>query len=242
MRDQPTEREEPSERDGPAAGRCCIDLHSHTSASFDSGLAPGWLVTAAVSAGLTHIAITDHDTIDGALAARDAAPPGLRVIVGQEITTVSGDLIGLFLERAIPSGLSVADTSAAIREQGGVVGLPHPFDSRRRSAAVGLDQEALRELATRVDYVEVHNGRVRDPLSNTYATDLAASAGLPGVAVSDAHTLDEVGHAMTILHGDPRSARDLLRLLREGTRLKVASTDREPNPGPWSALFARLRR
>lgn len=216
--DTPTE-----DADRPEKAR--LDLHSHSSASFDSQISPQELVAAAVSAGLTHIAITDHDGIDGAVLARDSAPPGIVVIVGEEIRTTGGDIIALFLERAIPSGMSVADTSAAIREQGGLVGLPHPFDSRRPSVAVGLGREALDRLARLVDYVEVHNARVRDGMANSQAADFASRVGAPGVAVSDAHTLSEVGGVLTVMAGDPRSARELLRLLPLGARFKVTYGD-----------------
>ena len=120
-------------------GRAFADLHAHSSASFDSLASPRDLVAKAVRTGLTHLAITDHERIDGAQRARDLAPAGLTVIVGEEVRTSAGDLIGLFLERAVPPGLSPAETAAAIHEQGGVVGLPHPFDRFRSS---GGDQAA----------------------------------------------------------------------------------------------------
>jgi predicted metal-dependent phosphoesterase TrpH len=114
-----------------------VDLHSHTSASFDSLASPQAVVRAAAARGLTHLAVTDHDRIDGALRARDAAPDGLTVLVGEEIRTADGDLIAVFLERPVPPGLPVADTIAAVREQGGLVGVPHPFDRLRGSLAGG---------------------------------------------------------------------------------------------------------
>ena len=88
------------------SGRAFADLHSHSSASFDSLASPAKMMAKAVRIGLTHLAITDHERIDGALRARDAAPAGLTLIVGQEVRTSAGDLIGLFLERAVPPGLS----------------------------------------------------------------------------------------------------------------------------------------
>ncbi|MBA2571097.1 MAG: PHP domain-containing protein [Chloroflexi bacterium] len=132
--------------------RSLLDLHTHSSASFDSELLPEDLVAAVLAAGLTHVAVTDHDRIDGALRARDVAPDGLTVIVGEEMRTISGDVIGLFLERPIASGMTVAETAAAIMEQRGIVGLPHPFDGRRPSTAVGLTPEALMELSATIDF------------------------------------------------------------------------------------------
>jgi predicted metal-dependent phosphoesterase TrpH len=110
-----------------------VDLHCHTRASFDCLAPVGRVVRAAGERGLTHLAITDHDRIDGALEARELAPQGLTVIVGQEVKTTAGDLICLFLDEPIPAGLSAAETIAATRDQGGLVGIPHPFDRFRGS-------------------------------------------------------------------------------------------------------------
>ena len=88
------------------AARAVVDLHCHTSASFDSLSDPAAVARTAALRGITHLAITDHDRIDGALRARDAATPGLTVIVGSEVRTAQGDLIALFLERAATSDAS----------------------------------------------------------------------------------------------------------------------------------------
>ncbi len=195
------------------------DLHVHSSASFDSLSRPADLVRAALQRGLTHLAITDHERLDGALRARDLAPPELRVIVGEEVRTAGGDIIGLYLERAVPAGLSLADAGAAIREQGGLVGLPHPFDRFRSSGGsrTGAAEEALRELAGSVDFVEAHNGRALGG-GNVRAAGFAVQHSLPGVAASDAHTVQEVGLAYTILPGDPGSAAEMREALA-GARL-----------------------
>jgi predicted metal-dependent phosphoesterase TrpH len=193
-----------------------VDLHCHTSASFDSLASPRAVVAAAARRGLTHLAITDHDRIDGALAARDAAPGGLSVLVGEEIRTRDGDLIAIFLSRAVPPGLSAAETIAAVREQGGLVGIPHPFDRFRGSLARGETPGNLEALVTSVDWVETWNARLMFGDGNARAADLAAAAGVPGVAVSDAHTTIEVGVAFTILTGDPSTP--------EGLRAALAAT------------------
>ena len=95
--------------------RFFIDLHCHTNASFDSLSDPGAVVRAAAKQGLTHLAITDHDRIEGALRARDAAPAGLTVIVGEEIHTTDGDLIAMFLERPVAAHRTARDTIADVR-------------------------------------------------------------------------------------------------------------------------------
>lgn len=179
--------------------RAFIDLHCHTRASFDSLADPVSVVRAAASRGLTHLAVTDHHTIDGALEARAAAPDGLDVIVGEEIRTADGDLIALFLERAIEPGMPAQETIAAVRAQGGLVGIPHPYDRWRGSM---LRDVRLETLAATVDWVEAHNARVVGGSGNDKAAAFAREHGLPGVAVSDAHSVLEVGVAYTVLEGD----------------------------------------
>lgn len=189
--------------------RSFVDLHCHTSASFDSLASPAAVVRAAAARGLTHLAITDHDRIDGALEAQAylaseagrAAGPGLALIVGQEIRTSSGDLIGVFLREAVPPGLPPAEAVAAVRAQGGLVGMAHPFDRFRGSVGRG-EAEATEEIAAAVDWIEAWNARLMFGDGNARAAALAAAADMPGVAVSDAHTTLELGVAATILQGD----------------------------------------
>jgi predicted metal-dependent phosphoesterase TrpH len=198
--------------------RAFVDLHCHTSASFDSLASPAAVVRAAAARGLTHLTITDHDRIDGALAARDLvaatpdAAPGLTVIVGQEIRTSSGDLIGAFLQEAIPPGLPALEAVAAVRAQGGLVGMAHPFDRFRGSVGRG-EVEATEELAAAIDWIEAWNARLVFNDGNGRAAALAAKLGKPGVAVSDAHTIMELGVAASILHGDPSTPEGLLAAL-----------------------------
>jgi predicted metal-dependent phosphoesterase TrpH len=200
-------------------GRAFVDLHCHTRASFDSLSSPAGVVKAAASQGLTHLAITDHDRIDGALEARDRAlemrerahaPIALTIIVGEEIRTRDGDLIGAFLERAVPPGLSTAEAIAAVREQGGLVGIPHPFDRNRRSVLRRPDAEAFVPL---VDWIETHNARVLFNDGNERARQFAVEHGVPGVAASDAHSVLEVGVAYVALEGDPSTPAGLLAAL-----------------------------
>ena len=203
------------------SSRAFVDLHCHTNASFDSLSSPADVVRAAAARGLTHLAITDHDRVDGALAARDAAPAELTVIVGEEIRTADGDLIAVFLERPILPGLPAADTIAAAHEQGGLAGIPHPFDRFRGS--LGRDVEraaALDALAPLVDWVEAYNARVIGGSGNERAAEFAFRHGLPGVAVSDAHSLVEVGVSYTTLAGDPSTA--------DGLRAALASAELVP--------------
>jgi hypothetical protein len=170
-------------------------------------------VRAAAARGLTHLAVTDHDRIDGALEAARIArteAPGLTVIVGQEVKTTDGDLVCVFLERTIPGGLSAAAAIAETRAQGGLVGIPHPFDRFRGSI---LTSPALDHLAADVDWVEAHNARVMVGNGNEKAAAFARERGLPGVAVSDAHSVMEVGVAYSALDGDPSTPAGLLAAL-----------------------------
>jgi predicted metal-dependent phosphoesterase TrpH len=198
-----------TDRSDPRTPRAFVDLHCHTSASFDSLSDPAKVVRAASDRGLTHLAITDHDRIDGALRARDAAPDGLTVIVGQEVRTRAGDLIAAFIEGPIDSDLSAADAISSVRAQGGLVGMPHPFDRLRGSL---LRDAALLSLIPLVDWIEVHNARLLGS-GNEQAAAAAHEHGRPGVAVSDAHTIIEVGVAYTVLDGDPSTPAGLLDAL-----------------------------
>jgi predicted metal-dependent phosphoesterase TrpH len=179
--------------------RAFVDLHCHTRASFDCLSAPSAVVRAAAERGLTHLAITDHDRIDGALEARELAPAGLTVLIGEEVKTRDGDLICVFLEEAIPPGMSVEETIQAARAQGALVGIPHPFDQLRGSL---LRDERLMAIGSSVDWVETHNARLMGR-GNERAAVYAVEHALPGVAVSDAHSILEVGVAYTALDGDP---------------------------------------
>lgn len=131
------------------------------------------------------------------------------VIVGQEVRTAAGDLIGLYLDQPVPAGLPAVETAQRIRDQGGVVGVPHPFDRFRSSAGRRSGAAELDELLDVADYVEVYNARVLGGRGNQRAADTAHERGLPGVAVSDAHTVLEVGVSYTIADGPIDSADDL---------------------------------
>lgn len=221
--------------------RVRIDLHCHSSASFDGHVDPIRLVNLALERGLTHLAITDHDVIDGARGARDVAPAGLTVIVGQEARTTEGDLIALFVFEPVPSGLTPTETAERIRAQGGLVGLPHPFDVRRPSIGRGAARrEDLARLAELVDYVEVHNGRVLDPAINARAADFAREYRLPGVAASDSHSEPEVGTVATVLTGPIESADDLRTSLGRGGSLHVRPPE-AAEPRGIGQIFGRLR-
>ncbi|TFG68501.1 MAG: PHP domain-containing protein [Thermomicrobiales bacterium] len=189
--------------------RAFVDLHCHSKGSFDCLSDPKEIVKAASDRGLTHLAITDHDRIDVALEARELAPEGLTILIGEEVKTADGDLICVFLERAIQPGMSAMETIAAAREQGGLVGIPHPFDRMRGSL---LRDAAMASLAPHVDWIEAYNARVVGH-GNDDAAEFAIANGKPGISVSDAHSIMEVGVAYTALDGDPSTPAGLLAAL-----------------------------
>ena len=198
---------------GDRADRAFIDLHCHTSASFDSLATPAAVMRAAVMRGLTHLAITDHDRIDAALRARDTAPEGLTLIVGEEVKTADGDLVAIFIEKLVPPGLSAVETIAAIREQGGLVGVPHPFDRfRGYGRKSGAD---LAAIATQVDWVEAYNARIVGGSANDRAAEFAKEHSLPALCASDSHTVLEVGISSNTVFGDPDTPAGLLAALAE---------------------------
>lgn len=166
-----------------------VDLHSHTLRSSDSATPFERIRSACEHRKIGAIAITDHNRIDGALecAERWTTP---RVIVGEEIRTTEGEVIGLFLREFIPPQLSPEETIAEIRRQGGVVYVPHPFDPIRRSV---ITRAALDRVAGSVDAIEVLNGRLHIAARNTEAGDYARSHRLLAGAGSDGHIAREIG-------------------------------------------------
>ena len=167
-----------------------VDLHVHTCFSEDCVTDLEAVVGACRRAGLGAVAVTDHNTVEGAHALAQVAP--FPVIVGEEIKTTDGEIIGLFLSESVPRGLSPGETIGAIRAQGGVVYVPHPLDRVRRSP-LGLD--SLTAILHEVDALEIFNARVTLQGDNRRARLLAEAHGLPGGAGSDAHTAREIGRA-----------------------------------------------
>ena len=173
---------------GSSAATVRIDLHVHSSVSFDCRVSPIEVARRCRRLGLSPIFITDHDAIDGARSLVEAGEP---VIVGEEIMTSEGELIGLFLKTAVPGRLSPEETVSAIKDQGGLVYLEHPYDTTRRN----LREDAIERIAPYIDVVEVVNGRSRPEL-NRRAEDLRSALGVPAGAGSDAHTLAEIGSVL----------------------------------------------
>ncbi|MGA9533278.1 MAG: PHP-associated domain-containing protein, partial [Anaerolineales bacterium] len=167
-----------------------VELHCHTCYSPDSILRPADLLDTASARGLDRIAITDHNTTQGALAAASIDPA--RVIVGEEIMTTHGELLAYFLQSTIPAGLSPDETIERLRAQGAFISVSHPFDQKRSGA---WDPEDLALIVDKVDALEIFNARTLTMTPNLQAAKAAARAGLLGTAGSDAHAALEVGRA-----------------------------------------------
>jgi glycosyltransferase involved in cell wall biosynthesis len=166
-----------------------VDLHMHTDHSPDCATPVGTLLDTAKRVGLGAIAITDHNEISGALEARERAD-GIKVIVAEEVKTADqGEVIGLFIEEKIPRGLTLQETIAEIRRQGGLVYVPHPFD---RMHAVP-DYEHLLAVVGDIDAIEVFNPRVAFAAFNEEAARFAAKYRIVAGAGSDSHVVQGLG-------------------------------------------------
>lgn len=166
------------------------DLHIHTAYSSDCATPLENVIARCLEVGINCLAVTDHNTIAGALEVKRMAP--FTVIVGEEIQTLSGEVIGYFLSEEIPSRLPAEETARRIKEQGGLVCIPHPFDRLRLSS---MRRQHLETLLPYIDIIEVFNSRV--PLSRHCAKALlfAQNHGLLASAGSDAHIAAEIGNA-----------------------------------------------
>ncbi len=189
------------------------DLHIHSRFSFDSRSDPARIVAAAKKTGLRGIAVTDHDSIEGGLAAQAIAGPDLIVVVGMEATTEGGDLIGLYLKEAVVTQ-NPFEFVAGVKSQGGIVFIPHPFRYH-----VVPDEELLAQ----VDGIEGYNGRSSrlrevDPTWGEPKVErVAKEHDLFVVSGSDAHRPSQVGRGRTVVPA--ATAEDLRRELMKGNTL-----------------------
>jgi len=184
----------------------------HSCYSRDSVLPPQRLVERCIETGLNCIAVTDHNAIDGAVEVRRIAP--FAVIIGEEVYTSEGEIIGLFLEEKVPRGLSPLETVNRIKDQGGLVSIPHPFD-RFRSGV--LASRALEEVLPYVDMMEVFNARNNLGVYDRRARAFAIEHGLLAVCGSDAHTAIELGRTYVEIPEFDGTPDGLKRALAQGT-------------------------
>jgi predicted metal-dependent phosphoesterase TrpH/glycosyltransferase involved in cell wall biosynthesis len=188
-----------------------VDLHMHTDHSPDCATPVETLLATASEVGLGAIAITDHNEISGALAARELADEfGVEVIVAEEVKTAEqGEVIGLFISEQIPRGMTMRETVDAIHDQGGLVYVPHPFD-RLHSVP---DYEHLLEIVEQIDILEVFNPRVALTAFNEEAERFAAKYRIVPGAGSDSHVAQGLGSVMIRVHNfdGPREFLEAMR-------------------------------
>lgn len=207
-----------------------VDLHCHSQASYDCSTPLADIPPRCLEQGIRVQAITDHNEIWGAQRLQalveerrqDGKMGQLTVIVGEEVSTSEGEIIGLFLQEKIEPGLSAEKTIARIKDQGGLVLLPHGFDPLKR---MRLRPAALLRVAEAIDIVETFNARISFQRYNLAAAAWAKEHGLPMSAGTDAHTLADVGTAWVEVPARPiYGPQDLLAALREG----------QPPEGRWT--------
>ena len=187
------------------------DLHIHSEYSMDCSTPLEKIIERCQRLGVNCVAIADHGTAEGALKLQKMAP--FKVIVAEEILTPYGEIMGMFLQETIPSGTSVADTIARIREQGGLVNIPHPFETIRGSA---LKESVIEQIAGEIDMMEVLNSRSPFPANSNKALEFALAHDIAQGAGSDAHTTFEIGNAWVEMP-DFSGRDDFLQAVRQGT-------------------------
>lgn len=186
-----------------------IDLHTHSVASPDGGITRQQYQSLLHDGTLDYVAVTDHNTTT--FATELHAEFGNRIIIGEEIMTTAGEIIGLYLDKVIDSGLSPLETVKQIKDQGGLVYLPHPFETIRK----GLHPTVLSEIIDYVDIVEVFNGRAIRQSTNAQAAVWARLHGIIGAASSDAHGFAGLGRTFTQIENQP-TADNLLAQVASG--------------------------
>ena len=207
-----------------------VDMHSHTMFSGDSTTTLDEIAESVAEAGIDVLCVTDHNAIEGALRLRrELESAGVcRIVVGEEVRTHTGEIIGLFLVDKIPFGANAADTARAIRDQGGVVYVPHPFDPMRRN----ITEASLAEItaAGLVDAIEAHNSKTSLQSLNSRAREFGERHGLALGAGSDAHVPHALGSGYVEMP-DFDGASEFLAKLAEG-RIVGHHWDKAR---PWSA-------
>jgi predicted metal-dependent phosphoesterase TrpH len=209
------------------------DFHSHIHYSRDSVLNPETFIARCLKRNINCIAVTDHNEVAGAFVIQKMAPPELKVIIGEEVKTSEGEIIGLFLHELVPRDLSPEDTVKAIHEQGGVAVVPHPFDTFRRSV---ITAAALDRVKTQVDAIEGFNCRNIFPGHDQKARDLALSVSKPITVGTDSHSPWEVGGACLEM-SDFETPQEFLIALRTGR----ISGHRSLPMVHWVSTYAKIR-
>jgi len=213
-----------------------VDLHSHTAYSLDCTVSLQEIIEACLKKGINCLAITDHGNITGALKMKAIAP--FKIIVGEEVMTKEGEIIGLFLQDGIPNGLSPEETIKRIKEQGGLVCVPHPFDRFRISA---IRPAAILRITPQIDILEAFNSRTPLYRDSERASVYAHRNGLAVGAGSDSHTPQEIGNAYMEMP-DFNGPDEFLKSLRLGKLHGERSSFVVHIASTWSRLMTKIKR
>jgi predicted metal-dependent phosphoesterase TrpH len=190
--------------------RLRLDMHSHSYASHDCLCRPAAILEAARARGIDRLVVTDHNEIHGAVELHRMDRE--RILVGEEVKTAEGvDIIGILLKEKIPKGTSARETCERIREQGGVVYVPHPFDTRRAGSGALLER-----IVDLVDVVEAHNARTWRQAVNRRGEEWGRAHGKLLGAGSDSHSVREMGRAYMEVPPFEPTRESLLEALRAG--------------------------
>lgn len=184
-----------------------VEFHCHTVASKDCLVSPRRLLQACRKKGIDRVAVTDHNTIQGARRAYELDPQ--RVIIGEEIKTEKGELLAFFVQTGVPAGLPVLEAIARLQEQNAFISLAHPMDPNRNGGWTEADLEALLPY---IDAIETFNSRCLSQVYNQRAAAFGQRHGLLSTVGSDAHTVFELGRA-TLLLPDFSDAESLRKAL-----------------------------
>lgn len=215
------------------------DLHMHSTFSDGVATVEAILYHASAHTDLDIIAITDHNTLAGALLAMSLADKfRVAVVPGMEISTTEGDMLALFITEPVAAGMSFVDTARRVREIGGMPFAPHPFDI----LASGIGARRLRKIQQEhpglLAGIEIINGSLLTPVGNLRAEKLRWELGMTGIGGSDAHILEDVGAAYTLFSGQTVS--DLRKALENGA-VAPAARKRDSNFYRRAAIRFALR-
>ena len=232
-----------------------LETHIHTKYSQDSLLCFWILYAKCRMKKIDYVAITEHNNVDGAHAFKQYCEKRgnkVRVIIGEEIMTDSGEVIGLYLTKQIQQGLSVSDTIEAIHSQNGIVYIPHPYDEKRKKTV--LRETEIAAHKEQIDYIECHNGRNISTEYTAKQTEIAEKYGLTKVVGSDAHTFLELGRNYMEIDIEPCDAEHFrtaiaVARLHKANRIKISHTLTKlarvihlVKRGKWDELYRAIYR
>jgi predicted metal-dependent phosphoesterase TrpH len=211
-----------------------VEFHCHSTGSPDSMVDAEKLIRTARQVGLDRIFITDHNAIHEAIRAQSLAPD--LILIGEEVMTTEGELLAYLITDLVPPRMSPLETIAAIREQGGVISVSHPFDPRR-----GWRLENLEKIYSEIDALEIFNARNLRPEYNELALQAAIEQKLLFTAGSDAHTKLEIGRTR-IQMPEFHDRESMLAALKVGTILPRGSSPLVRVNSTFSKIYRKVKK